>query len=520
MIVIHNPGNLLSFSHRYNIYEKGAQMKLSELISILPFADNPVDYQEIEITGVEIDSRKVKPGSLFICIRGFQTDGHLYVGEAIKNGAKALIVEENVNTEIPVIQVSDTTRALAQIVNKFYQYPTAELPLIGVTGTNGKTTVTYLLEEIYQTYGRKTGVIGTIQTKLEDKVYKTNNTTPDALALQRLFKQMKEAGIEQVIMEVSSHALDIGRVYGCDFDTVIFTNLSQDHLDYHGNEWKYFYAKSLLFSRLGNTYNHKDKYAVINADDSYANELKKMTAQSVVTYGMHNKADIMATSIQLFSERTIFRLKTPLGTVKITSRLIGKFNIYNMLAASAAAIVNGVPLITIKQALEHIAAVPGRFETVQAGQDYTVIVDYAHTPDALKNILETTKVLTTGNVYLVVGCGGDRDQTKRSEMARIAVDKGDFAVFTSDNPRTEDPKDILADMTSGLDKQSANYEIEEDRKLAIEKVMSYANPGDIVVIAGKGHETYQDIAGKKLPFDDRLVARNAILKQVQKIQQN
>lgn len=492
-------------------------MKLSELISILPFVDKPSEYKDIEILEIETDSRKVKPGSLFICIRGFQTDGHLYVNQAIDNGARAVIAEENIPVEVPLIKVTDSTRTLAQLVNKFYCYPTLEFPLIGITGTNGKTTVSYLLDAIYKVYGKKTGVIGTIQTKLGDEVYKTNNTTPDALALQRLFKQMNDKEIEQVIMEVSSHALDLGRVYGCDFDTVIFTNLSQDHLDYHGNEWKYFYAKSLLFSRLGNTYNQKDKFAVINADDCYAKELRKTTAQSVITYGIKNKADIMAEDIQLFSEQTIFRLKTPLGTVKITSRLIGKFNVYNMLAASAAAIINGIPLHVVEQAFKHIRAIHGRFETVQADQGYTVIVDYAHTPDALRNVLETAGGLTTGKVYLVIGCGGDRDQTKRSKMGMIAVQHADHTIFTSDNPRTENPQDILSDMTSGLHTQAMKFEIEEDRKHAIEKVISYAMPDDIVVIAGKGHETYQEIAGKKIHFDDRSIARNAILEDVQKV---
>ncbi len=490
-------------------------MKLSELISILPFTDKPSEDEDIEILEIDTDSRKVKPGSLFICIKGFQTDGHLYVNQAIDNGALAVIAEENISAGVPLIKVTDTTRTLAQIANKFYCYPSSAFPLIGITGTNGKTTVSYLLDTIYKAQGKKTGVIGTIQTKLGDEVYQTINTTPDALALQRLFKQMKEKKIEQVIMEVSSHALDLGRVYGCDFDTVIFTNLSQDHLDYHGDECKYFYAKSLLFSRLGNTYKQKDKFAVINADDCYAKELRKTTAQSVITFGINNKADVMAEDIQFFSDQTIFRLKTPLGTVKITSRLIGKFNVYNMLAASAAAIINGVPLHLVEQAFKQTYAIPGRFETVQAGQDYTVIIDYAHTPDALKNVLETAGSLTSGKVYLVVGCGGDRDQTKRSKMGKIAVQHADYTVFTSDNPRTENPKDILADMTSDLHAQKVNYEIEADRKHAIEKVIGYANAGDLVVIAGKGHETYQEIAGKKIHFADRSIAENAILEDMQ-----
>jgi len=486
-------------------------MQLSELISVLPFADIPSDFKQIDINKIEVDSRKVKEGSLFICIRGFTTDGHHYVHDAVTNGATAVITEENISLEVPSIKVSDTTRALAMLVNKFYNYPTAKLPLIGVTGTNGKTTVAYLLDAIYQSLGKKTGVIGTIQTKLGDASYPTANTTPDSLSLQRLFKQMEEEEVEQVIMEVSSHALDLGRVYGCDFDTAVFTNLSQDHLDYHHNEYNYLRVKSLLFAQLGNTYNGTSKAAVINADDPTADILKRTTAQTVLMYGIENEADVMAEDIQLFPDRTIFRLKTPRGTVKITSRLVGKFNIYNMLAASAAAIANQIPLETIKEAFRTLPMIPGRFETIDAGQDYTVLVDYAHTPDALRNILKTSREFTTGKIYVVFGCGGDRDSTKRSQMANEAIQNADYAIFTADNPRMEDPQAIIDDMITYIDSDVTNFEVILDRKSAIMTAVGYAMPSDMVIIAGKGHETYQEIKGKKYPFDDRVVARNAIL---------
>ncbi|GGN49258.1 UDP-N-acetylmuramoyl-L-alanyl-D-glutamate--2,6-diaminopimelate ligase [Oceanobacillus indicireducens] len=486
-------------------------MKLSELIQTLPFISLTEEAGEIEITAIYTDSRQVTPGSLFICIEGFQTDGHLYVQDAIEKGARVIIAEKEVESKVPVIYVNDSVRALAIIASAFYDSPTTALPLIGITGTNGKTTVSYLLDAIYNHFGKKTGVIGTIHNKVGERLKETNNTTPDALILQQLFHDMRNSGVEQVIMEVSSHGLDLGRVYGCDFDTVIFTNLSQDHLDYHKNEFNYFFAKSQLFSRLGNTYDGRRKYSIINADDKYVGMLKKTSAFPTITYGIDSEADVMADDIELSQDCTIFQLKTPVGTVKITSRLTGKFNIYNMLAAASAALINDIPLHIIKDTLQVVPPIPGRFETVDFGQPFGVIVDYAHTPHAVKNILETCKELKTGKLYCVLGCGGDRDPAKRPLMAREAVWHADYAIFTSDNPRTEDPRAIIDDMVQALDGYEQTYEIIIDRKAAIEKAMSIAEAGDLVVIAGKGHETYQEIAGEKYPFDDRIVAKNAFL---------
>jgi len=486
-------------------------MKLSELISVLPFVTPPSRGEEIEVTSIESDSRKVKKGSLFICIKGFQTNGHLYAKEAVTNGAAAIVAEENINAQdVPVIYVSDTVRALAMLANHFYDYPTERLNLIGITGTNGKTTVSYLLEAIFKEHGKKTGLIGTINHKLGEASIDTVNTTPDALVLQDLFKEMKEMEIEQAMMEVSSHALDLGRVYGCDFDTVVFTNLSQDHLDYHENEANYFRAKSLLFSQLGNTYSNQKKFAVLNADDIYAPTLKRMTAQPVITYGIMNDADVVARKIKLFPNESRFQLKTPVGTVKITSRLTGKFNIYNMLAAITAALVHHVPLKEIKHALEKARPIPGRFEVIDIGQPFGVVVDYAHTPDAVGNILKTCRELTSGKLYCVLGCGGDRDQEKRPIMAKEATAHADYAIFTSDNPRTEEPTKILKDMVEPFPEHVTNYEVVLDREEAIQKAVRYANPGDFIVIAGKGHETYQEIMGKKYQFDDRIVVKEAI----------
>ena len=484
-------------------------MKLNRILESLPFCNKPANDETIEINNIEMDSRAVTTGDLFVCIKGFTVDGHDYAKQAEENGAAAIIAEHPVDVQIPVVLVSDTTAALASIANTFFDAPTKAMNLIGVTGTNGKTTVTYLLEQIFNQYKQKTGVIGTIQIKIGDEAFPTENTTPDALLLQKTFRKMKDADVDTAIMEVSSHALDLGRVNGCDFDVAIFTNLSQDHLDYHKDMDDYLYAKSLLFSRLGNTYTDASrKFAVLNADDPHSSFLKRTTAQQVLTYGCEQSADVTAKNIKLAITHTAFTLSTPIGDVEIDSHLIGMFNIYNMLAAASAALVKGVPLAVVKAALESVKGVDGRFEAVREGQPFAVIVDYAHTPDSLENVLLTIKEFAEKKVYVVVGCGGDRDRSKRPLMAGIAAKYADRAILTSDNPRTEDPLAILKDMTAELD--PAQYEMIADRKAAIKHAIELAESGDIILIAGKGHETYQIIGHTKHDFDDRVAAREAI----------
>lgn len=486
-------------------------MYLKDLLTTIPFYQTETNIDDIEITEIEMDSRKVNDGNLFVCISGFTVDGHDYVEDAVKNGAVAIIAEKAVSASVPVIMVNDTARALSMLTVKFYHYPTTNLSLIGVTGTNGKTTVTYLLEKIFNTDKKKTGLIGTIQMKIGENTFSTQNTTPNALELQRFFKKMVDEDVEQAIMEVSSHALDLGRVHGCDYDVAIFTNLSQDHLDYHKDMDDYLRAKSLLFSQLGNNFNQeKQKFAIINADDSYADLLKRSTAQHILTYSCRQGADVIAKDIQLEASGTSFLLVTPVGEVKIKSKLIGKFNVYNMLAATGAAIAKNVSLDVIKEALESINGVDGRFEVVDEGQNFTVIVDYAHTPDSLENVLQTVKDFAKNDIYVVVGCGGDRDRTKRPLMAKVATEYANFAIFTSDNPRTEDPVTILNDMTVGLNGEDG-YEVIVDRKEAINKAVQYAKQDDIIIIAGKGHETYQQIGHTKYDFDDRIIAKSAII---------
>ncbi|MFD1849147.1 UDP-N-acetylmuramoyl-L-alanyl-D-glutamate--2,6-diaminopimelate ligase [Oceanobacillus bengalensis] len=485
-------------------------MKLQELLMSIAYHDVTTNIQDIVVSGIEMDSRKVKKGDVFVCISGFTTDGHQYVSDAEKNGAVAIISEKYIKTTVPLIKVQDTTRALAMLAVRFYNFPTKELSIIGVTGTNGKTTVTFLLEEIFRKYGKKTGVIGTIQMKIGDEIQQVENTTPNALDLQKSFRKMADADVELVMMEVSSHALDLGRVNGTEFDTAVFTNLSQDHLDYHHTLEEYLRAKSLLFSQLGNSYNRKkQRFAIINEDDSSSELLKKSTAQQVLTYACKQNADVEATDIRITTSGTSFLLKTPIGQTYVNSNLIGMFNVYNMLAAATAAMVQQVPLFIIKEALESITGVDGRFEVVDETLAYTVIVDYAHTPDSLENVLRTIKDFKANNIYVVVGCGGDRDRSKRPLMAAIALEYADYAIFTSDNPRTEDPEQVLQDMTDGL-KADDPFEVIVDRKAAITKAIAYAKENDVVLIAGKGHETYQQIGTIKYDFDDRNVAKLAI----------
>ena len=432
-------------------------MLLLELLKALPFY-TPINLNEkLLVNDIQINHRNVKEGDVFICIKGFTVDGHQFAESAVHNGAKVIVSEKKIEfNDATTIVVPDTSRALALLATKFFENPTSKLQLVGVTGTNGKTTTTYLIERICQEHDRKTGLIGTIQMKIGHKSYPIHNTTPDALHLQRSFRQMVEENVDVAVMEVSSHALDLGRVYGCDFDIAVFTNLSQDHLDYHKDMNDYLRAKSLLFSRLGNTYDNKRKFAIINIDDRSSDFIKKNTAQHIMTYGIDEYADVTAENIQFHISGTSFTLKTPLGNINIQSKLMGKFNVYNMLAATCAAIALNIPLDVIKKALDNIQGVDGRFEQVNEGQDFAVIVDYAHTPDSLENVLQTIQGFKKGKVYCIVGSGGDRDRSKRPLMARVATKLSDFAIFTSDNPRTEDPMQILNDMIEGL--KETNYQ--------------------------------------------------------------
>ncbi|GGF11768.1 UDP-N-acetylmuramoyl-L-alanyl-D-glutamate--2,6-diaminopimelate ligase [Halobacillus andaensis] len=485
-------------------------MNITKLLESIPYYKTNQSIDELEINGVSMDSRSIDLGDVFVCIIGSESDGHDFVHAAIDQGAALIIAQRELDVDFPVVTVNDTTKALAMIASTFYNYPTEQVHTIGVTGTNGKTTITYLLDEIFTLNNHTTATIGTIQMNIAGQTYPVKNTTPDALSLQQSFNQMLNHGVDTAIMEVSSHALDQGRVYGCDFNVAIFTNLTQDHLDYHESMDDYLRAKSLLFAQLGNGYNmEREKFAIINQDSPFAHKLIRSTAQPTLTYGIHSEADITAKQISLHEKGSSFVLSTPNGEVSIESPLMGMFSVYNMLASAGAAIVSGVDLAVIQQSFKQTKGVRGRFEPVLEGQSFGVVVDYAHTPDSLENVLNTMQEFCKSKIRVVVGCGGDRDRTKRPLMADVAMKYADQAIFTSDNPRTEDPEVILNDMTSHLD---GDFIVEENRRKAIDIAITNSEQGDMVLIAGKGHETYQEINGVRHDFDDREVARDILLK--------
>jgi UDP-N-acetylmuramoyl-L-alanyl-D-glutamate--2,6-diaminopimelate ligase len=487
-------------------YEK---MRLQELLThlhpLIPYlGENP------EITSIENDNRKVQHGSLFICIKGYTVDGHDFAEKAVKSGAVAVLAEHPLPLDVPVIVVKDTNRAMAVIADAFYDHPTKKLQLIGITGTNGKTTTSHLIEKILTDHGKKLGLIGTMYTKIGDTTLETKNTTPESLTLQKIFKQMVDANVETAVMEVSSHALDLGRVHGCDYNIAVFTNLTQDHLDYHHTMEEYKRSKGLLFSQLGNTFDvEHPKFAVLNVDDQATETFIKSTAANVVTYGIDKDADFQAESIQMTPTGTTFELK--MGDIRypVHIQLIGKFSVYNVLASIATAYVSGVPIHDIVRSIESVKGVAGRVELVDAGQDFSVIVDYAHTPDSLENVLKTIQQFAKKKIFVLIGCGGDRDRTKRPLMAKIACQYATDPIFTSDNPRSENPLAILKDMEAGV--TGIEHLVIPDRNEAITHAIKSAATGDVILIAGKGHETYQIIGSQVFDFDDRLVARNAIL---------
>jgi len=484
-------------------------MRLADVLQWLVTAELQGD-ETATIRGVTADSRQVKPGDLFICLPGFTVDGHDYAAQAVERGAAALLVEKFLPIPVPQIRVADSRRAMAIVADRFFRHPTRQMRLIGVTGTNGKTTVTYLLEKIFADAGYKTGLVGTIQHKVDGQWLPSRNTTPDVLELQGMFRQMADAGTDYAMMEVSSHALALGRVRGCFFRTAIFTNLTRDHLDFHSSMEEYLNAKALLFAGLGNSYGAMPQFAVLNADEAASERLAQVTAHPVVTYGMRNSADVRAKNVDLRPDGTEFDMDTFRGSTRLRLRLVGLFNVYNALAATAAALLEGVDLEQIRRSLERMDGVPGRFERVSDGEDIHVIVDYAHTPDSLQNVLQAIRGFAKGRVLCVVGCGGDRDRGKRPQMAQVAVEYSDLAIFTSDNPRSEDPQQILADMAAGVQDKKERWISLVDRREAIFEAIRRAGAGDTVLIAGKGHETYQIIGRQTVSFDDREVAKEAL----------
>lgn len=486
---------------------------LKELLQQLPEA-KIVGNEELVITQLTYDSRAVEPGALFICLPGAHVDGHHFVEQALAKGAVAILAQKELSvTGATVIYVSDTRLAMQAIAPYFYDYPSRSVRLIGITGTNGKTTATHLIREIFRTAGYEVGLIGTIHSLIGEKELPIKNTTPDVLDLQHLLKQMADAKMDYVVMEVSSHALDLGRVAGCEYDVVAFTNMTQDHLDYHKTFDNYRKAKGLLFSSLGQNATKKGKMAVINRDDEAGKYMAEQTKEPVLFYGLSPESELRAEDIQIHAGGMEVKITGPFGSVNLKLKITGQFNVYNVLTAMGVALAENIDIAVICKALESFETVPGRFELVDAGQNFTVIVDYAHTPDGLENILKTARQFAEKRIITVFGCGGDRDRTKRPIMGRIAMEYSDIVLATSDNPRTEDPDFILEEIEVGLrEKASENHQYKKnvDRRAAIAEALKLAQADDVVIIAGKGHETYQILKDRTISFDDRQTVRELV----------
>lgn len=471
---------------------------------------------DIEVTSIEYDSRRVIPGSLFVCIPGFKTDGHLYLNHARQKGAVAFVVEREVDVEgeMTLVKVKDARWALPLLASNFYGQPSHYLKVIGVTGTNGKTTTTHLIKAILEEAGYKVGLLGTLYADWQGKREKITNTTPESVELEKFIRKVKDEGGDYVVMEVSSHALDLGRVSRIDFHSAVFTNLTQDHLDYHGSWENYRNAKARLFAQIAPK---EGRFAVLNADDPASLYFSGLTRVPVITYGINSQADVRAQDAEMSLSGSIFKVVGQEKEMVASTRLTGLFSIYNCLAAIAWAWGEGISSDKISSALAKVKGVPGRFESVDEGQEFSVIVDYAHTPDGLENILKTARLIGPRRLITVFGCGGDRDRTKRPIMGEIAAKLSDFTIITSDNPRSEEPLAIIDDILVGVKKVStAHYAVVPDRKEAIHHAIELAGKDDMVIIAGKGHEDYQIVKDKILPFDDRLVARECLREKLER----
>jgi UDP-N-acetylmuramoyl-L-alanyl-D-glutamate--2,6-diaminopimelate ligase len=474
----------------------------------------------IEITGIQYSSRQVIPGNLFVAIPGYRVDGHAYIQDAIDRGAIALVVSKPVQvaSNVTVVTAKDSRLALAQLSAAYYDHPSRHLRMIGVTGTNGKTTVTYLLEDILRRAGLKTGLLGTIGMRVGQREVAASHTTPESRDLQCALDEMRRERVTHVVMEVSSHSLALSRVAEVEYDTVVFTNLTQDHLDFHSDMEDYFQAKSRLFSELGLRESKQTKTAVINGDDAYGRRLPQLCRAGVrlLTYGLDAQNDLYVSNITSGVKGSSFTMHTPKGNVNVEIATPGVHSVYNALAATGAAIAEGISLEIIRAGLGSVG-VPGRMEPVDSGQSFGVFVDYAHSPDSLENVLRACRSFTQGRLIVVFGCGGDRDRGKRPLMGEIAARLADVAVLTSDNPRSEDPLAIIDDVMEGVSIGSAANKVlvEPDRRAAILQAITLARPGDVVLLAGKGHETYQIMPEGTTNFDDREEARMA-LKEVLK----
>jgi UDP-N-acetylmuramoyl-L-alanyl-D-glutamate--2,6-diaminopimelate ligase len=502
--------------------------RLIEGVEVKKIAGDPLR----EVEGIAYHTKQIGKGFLFAAIRGLEVDGHQFIEEAVQRGAGAVVSEEEREvSDRTLILVPNSRQALAKISSNFYGNPSSRLKLIGITGTNGKTTTTYLLESIFRKVGCDVGVIGTINYRFGQKTTPAPNTTPESLDLQRILWEMVKEGTSHVIMEVSSHGLDLDRVFGCQFDGVVFTNLTSEHLDYHKTLQKYFESKKKLFSDYLVESRKKRRFAVTNHDDPRGEKMVEGIDLPVIRYGLSPSCDITADQVTSSFEGLSCRVRTPRGDLSIRSKLIGDFNVYNILAAVSVGIGMDVPLENLKEGVEGLEGVSGRFEKMENTRGLHIIVDYAHTHDALERVLLGLKGIlengtqNRGKMITVFGCGGDRDRTKRPLMGEVAGKYSDLAILTSDNPRTEDPLAILEEVEKGLEslplKEWHPDEIElwrskkgylkvPDRREAIRMAIRLAQPSDTVLIAGKGHEDYQIVGKKRFPFDDRIEAQKAL----------
>ena len=480
----------------------GKYKAIKDILRGIPFKTGD-DLSGLTITRVTSDSRTVGQGDLFIAVRGAALDGTKFIQEACAKGAKAVVAEEDFEAPKGVVKiwVSDTRAAVAAIADNFYAHPSRKLKVAGVTGTNGKTTITYLIESIVKALGGEAGVIGTINYRLKGRILPAKNTTPGPLELQSMLAEIVDAKAGYAVMEVSSHSLDQRRVDRVEFDAAIFTNVTSDHLDYHKTPGAYFKAKARLFDKL-----KKSGAAILNIDDKKVASLQRSIKGHVITFGIKGAADVKAVDVRLLMDGTVFTVRTPKWSSEIRTKLIGMHNVSNILAAIAAGMALKIRKEAIIAGVEALKCVPGRLEAVDMGQPFKVFVDYAHTEDALFNILSLLRQVAAKRIVTVFGCGGNRDRTKRPLMGKVACRFSDHVIITSDNPRFEEPEEIIREIEHGVRGTFDNYDIVADRKSAIAKALKLASHEDIVVIAGKGHEDYQIIKDKVMPFDDREVA--------------
>ena len=484
-------------------------MKLKQLVKSI---GNPRIYPsgliDFCVKGITCNSKNIQDNFIFIAIKGNREDGHKFIPEAIDRGAKAIIVQSSKfkvqsSKKIQFIKVKDTRQAQALLAAEFYGNPSGKIKVVGVTGTNGKTTITYLLEALIKECGSHPAVIGTVNYRFKDRLFPSKNTTPGPIEIQSMLAQMLKVGVDYAVMEVSSHALDQARTKGINFYSAIFTNLTQDHLDYHKTLENYFQSKARLFRNMS-----RESFVIINNDSAHGRRLKRLTPAKIITYGIDQPADITARDIKYDIRYTEFVLDTAKGKIGLKTRLIGRHNVYNVLAAIAWALNEGMRLAVIKSALEKFSFVPGRLERIDSGGSFCVFVDYAHTPDALENAVRALKQLSQNRVIVVFGCGGERDKTKRPKMGRCVTELADYCIITNDNPRSEDPQRIINDIEKGINKD--NYSVVFERFDAISQALNMAKSGDSVLIAGKGHENYQILRDRVLSFDDREAARRCL----------